>query len=82
MSKQKICDLLRRRLTITGSTLRPRPEAFKAAIASSLRAAVWPLIEAGRIKPIVHRVFGAARAADAHALMESGAHIGKIVLRW
>ncbi len=75
-------DVLRRRLTITGSTLRPRPEAFKAAIASALRAKVWPLIEAGRIKPIVHRVFDAAQAADAHTLMESGAHIGKIVLRW
>jgi NADPH2:quinone reductase len=47
-----------------------------------LRAKVWPLIEAGRIKPIVHRVFDAAQAADAHALMESGAHIGKIMLRW
>ena len=75
-------DVLRRRLTITGSTLRPRPEAFKAAIAAALRAKVWPLIEAGRIKPIVHRVFDAAQAADAHALMESGAHVGKIVLRW
>jgi NADPH2:quinone reductase len=75
-------DVLRRRLTITGSTLRPRPEAFKAAIAASLRAKVWPLIEAGRIKPIVHRVFDAAQAADAHKLMESGEHVGKIVLRW
>jgi NADPH2:quinone reductase len=75
-------EVLRRRLTITGSTLRPRPEAFKAAIAASLRTNVWPLIEAGRIKPIVHRVFDAAQAAEAHALMESGAHIGKIVLRW
>jgi NADPH2:quinone reductase len=75
-------DVLRRRLTITGSTLRPRPEAFKAAIAASLRDQVWPLIEAGRIKPIVHRVFAAAQAADAHSLMESGEHVGKIVLRW
>jgi NADPH2:quinone reductase len=75
-------DLLRRRLTITGSTLRPRPESFKAAIAASLRAKVWPLIEAARIKPIVHRVFDAAQAAAAHALMESGEHVGKIVLRW
>ena len=75
-------EVLRRRLTITGSTLRPRPEAFKAAIAASLRAKAWPLIEAGRIKPIVHRVFDAAQAAAAHALMESGAHVGKIVLRW
>jgi NADPH2:quinone reductase len=75
-------DVLRRRLTITGSTLRPRPEALKAAIAASLRDQVWPLIEAGRIKPIVHRVFAAAQAADAHSLMESGEHVGKIVLRW
>jgi NADPH2:quinone reductase len=75
-------DVLRRRLTITGSTLRPRPESFKAAIAASLRAKVWPLLEAGRIKPIVHSVFDAAQAADAHALMESNAHIGKIMLRW
>jgi NADPH2:quinone reductase len=75
-------ELLRRRLTITGSTLRPRPVAFKAAIAASLRAKVWPLLEAGKVKPIVHRVFDAAQAAHAHALMESGAHVGKIMLRW
>jgi putative PIG3 family NAD(P)H quinone oxidoreductase len=75
-------ELLRRRLTITGSTLRPRPIAFKAAIAASLRAKVWPLLEAGKVKPIVHRVFDAAQAAQAHALMESGAHVGKIMLRW
>jgi putative PIG3 family NAD(P)H quinone oxidoreductase len=75
-------EVLRRRLTITGSTLRPRPEAFKAAIASSLRKQVWPLLEAGTIKPIVHKVFDAADAAQAHALMESGAHVGKIMLRW
>ncbi|HEX6019779.1 MAG TPA: NAD(P)H-quinone oxidoreductase [Burkholderiaceae bacterium] len=75
-------DVLRRRLTITGSTLRPRPEAFKARIAASLRAKVWPLIEAGRIKPMVHRVFDASQAAAAHRLMESGEHVGKIVLRW
>lgn len=75
-------DVLRRRLTISGSTLRPRPESFKAAIAASLRAKVWPLIEAGRIKPIVYRVLDAAHAAHAHALMESGEHVGKIILRW
>ena len=72
--------VLRRRLTITGSTLRPRSVAFKAAIAERLRAVVWPLIEAGRIKPIVHSTFPLARAADAHRLMESSEHIGKIVL--
>jgi NADPH:quinone reductase len=75
-------DVLRRRLTITGSTLRPRPEAFKAAIAAALRKQVWPLLEAGTVKPIVHKVFDAADAAQAHALMESGAHVGKIMLRW
>jgi NADPH2:quinone reductase len=75
-------EVLRRRLTITGSTLRPRPEAFKAAIAASLRKQVWPLLESGKVKPIVHRVFDAAQAAQAHALMESGAHVGKIMLRW
>jgi NADPH2:quinone reductase len=75
-------DVLRRRLTITGSTLRPRPIAFKAAIAASLRAKVWPLIETGRVKTVVYQVFDAGEAAQAHALMESSAHVGKIVLRW
>ena len=75
-------ELLRRRLLITGSTLRPRPLAFKAAIAAKLRATVWPLIESGQIKPVIHRVFPAALAAQAHALMESGEHIGKIMLDW
>ncbi len=75
-------DVLRRRLTITGSTLRPRPIAFKGAIAAALREKVWPLIEAGRVRPVVDRVFAAAEAAAAHALMESGQHIGKIVLDW
>jgi len=72
--------VLRRRLTVTGSTLRPRPAAFKAAIAARLRSVVWPLLEAGRIKPVVHAVFPLADAARAHALMESGEHVGKIVL--
>ncbi|MGC3987098.1 MAG: NAD(P)H-quinone oxidoreductase [Pseudorhodoferax sp.] len=74
--------VLRRRLTVTGSTLRPRPVAFKGAIAQSLRRHVWPLIEAGRIKPVIHSRFAAAEAAKAHALMESNQHIGKIVLTW
>ncbi len=74
--------VLRRRLVITGSTLRPRPVAFKAAIAASLRKNVWPLIEAGKIKPVIHSVFPAAEAARAHTLMESNQHIGKIVLTW
>jgi NADPH2:quinone reductase len=75
-------EVLRRRITITGSTLRPRSIAFKGAIAASLRATVWPLIEAGRIKPVISHVFPAAQAAQAHALMESSQHIGKIVLDW
>lgn len=74
--------VLRRRLTITGSTLRPRPVAFKAAIAAALRHKVWPLLEAGRVRPVIHRVFAAADAAQAHALMESSTHVGKIVLQW
>jgi NADPH2:quinone reductase len=74
--------VLRKRVTITGSTLRPRPVAFKGAIAAQLRQHVWPLIEQGMVKPVVHRVFAAAQAAEAHALMESSQHVGKIVLQW
>lgn len=82
--------LLRRRLTVTGSTLRPRSVAFKAAIAASLREKIWPLLEKGLIKPVVHSVFPAIEAGEglpsgaarAHALMESNRHVGKIVLTW
>ena len=74
--------VLRRRLTITGSTLRPRPVAFKAAIAQSLRQHVWPLLESGRIRPVIHQVFKPAEAAQAHTLMESNTHIGKLMLQW
>jgi NADPH2:quinone reductase len=74
--------VLRRRLVITGSTLRPRPVEFKAAIASALRARVWPLLEQGRVKPVIHSVFDASKAAEAHTLMETNQHIGKIVLTW
>ncbi|MFM2210401.1 MAG: NAD(P)H-quinone oxidoreductase [Burkholderiaceae bacterium] len=74
--------VLRRRITITGSTLRPRSIAFKTAIAQSLRTHVWPLIESGAIKPVIHSTFAAADAAKSHALMESNAHVGKIVLTW
>jgi NADPH2:quinone reductase len=74
--------VLRRRLTITGSTLRPRPVAFKAAIARSLREKVWPLLANGQIKPVIHQVFEAEHAAAAHAMMESNRHIGKLVLSW
>ncbi|HVE90537.1 MAG TPA: NAD(P)H-quinone oxidoreductase [Burkholderiaceae bacterium] len=72
--------VLRRRLTVTGSTLRPRSVAFKAAIAKQLREVVWPLIEAGRIKPVLFRTFPLAHASEAHRLMESSQHVGKIVL--
>ena len=74
--------VLRRRLHITGSTLRPRPVAFKTAIAQALRERVWPLLEQGRVKPVIHSTFDAARAAESHVLMESNQHIGKIVLTW
>lgn len=75
-----LSQVLRRRLTITGSTLRPRTVEFKAAIARALRDRVWPLLEAKRIKPVVFRTFALAQASDAHRLMESSQHVGKIVL--
>ena len=74
--------VLRKRLAIVGSTLRPRSLAYKAVLARALRDKVWPLIEAGRIKPVIHQVFPAAQAAAAHALMETSTHVGKIVLNW
>lgn len=74
--------VLRRRLTITGSTLRPRSVAFKGAIARALHERVWPLLAAGQVRPVIYRTFAAVDAADAHALMESNRHIGKIVLTW
>lgn len=74
--------VMRKRLTVTGSTLRVRPVAFKAAIAQALRMQVWPLLASGRVKPVVHAVFAAAQAAQAHAAMEASGHVGKIVLDW
>ena len=74
--------VLRKRLTITGSTLRPRPLEFKTAIAAALKEKVWPLIASGAIKPVIYRTFAAADAAQAHTLMESNQHVGKIVLTW
>ncbi len=74
--------VLRKRLTITGSTLRPRPVAFKGAIAQALKREVWPMLESGKVRPIIYKVFDAADAAQAHALMESSQHTGKIVLTW
>jgi NADPH2:quinone reductase len=75
-----IFEIQRRRIVITGSTLRPRPVEFKGAIARSLREKIWPLIEAGRIKPVIYKTFPLAQASEAHRLMESSQHIGKIVL--
>jgi NADPH2:quinone reductase len=72
--------VMRKRLTITGSTLRPRPVAFKGAIARSLREKIWPLIERGKIKPEIYKTFPLTQAAEAHRLMESSQHIGKLVL--
>jgi NADPH2:quinone reductase len=75
-----INELMRRRLVVTGSTLRPRPVEFKAAIAKRLKEVVWPLLEAGRIKPEIFKTFPLAEAREAHHLMESSQHIGKLVL--
>jgi NADPH:quinone reductase len=72
--------VMRRRLTLTGSTLRPRPVEFKGAIAASLRSRIWPLIEAGKIKPEIYKTFPLEQAADAHRLMETSQHVGKLVL--
>ena len=75
-----LMHIMQRRLTVTGSTLRARPVASKGAIALAVREHVWPLLESGAVKPIVHATFPLRDAAAAHRLMESGAHIGKIVL--
>ena len=80
ISEVDVGQVLRRRLTITGSTLRPRSVDFKGAIARSLRAHVWPLLESKKIRPVIHEVFELEAAAKAHQLMESSQHIGKIVL--
>jgi len=74
--------VLRRRLTITGSTLRPRPISFKAAIAQACLKHVWPALAAKRIKPVIYRTFAATDVVQAHTLMESSQHVGKIVLTW
>ncbi len=75
-------QVLMRRLSISGSTLRARSVEFKSGVAQALRRRVWPLIDEGRVRPVVDRVFAAADAAEAHAYMESGQHVGKIVLSW
>jgi NADPH2:quinone reductase len=75
-----INEVMRRRLTLSGSTLRPRPVEFKGQVARNLRERIWPLIEAGKIRPEIYKTFPLANAAEAHRLMESSQHIGKIVL--
>jgi NADPH2:quinone reductase len=74
-------SVMTKRLTITGSTMRPRSTAQKGAIAAALREKVWPLLDAGRCGPVIHATFPLAEAASAHRLMESSTHIGKIMLR-
>jgi len=71
---------MRRRLTLTGSTLRPRPVEFKAMVADEIAKTVWPYVEGGRLRPVIDTSFALEAVADAHARMESGDHIGKIVL--
>lgn len=75
-----IADLMRRRLTLTGSTLRPRPVEFKTMVANEIAHTVWPYVEGGRLRPVIDSTFPLSQAAEAHARMESGEHIGKIVL--
>jgi NADPH2:quinone reductase len=81
-AKLDAAKLMHRRISITGSTLRPRSVEFKSAIAAKLHESVWPLFAEGRLRPVIHEVFPASDAARAHALMESSAHIGKLLLRW
>ena len=75
-----IPEIMRRRLTLTGSTLRPRPVEFKTMVADEIAKTVWPYVEGGRLKPVIDSKFPLAEAAAAHARMEAGDHIGKIVL--
>ena len=75
-----IPKVMQRRLTLTGSTLRPREVAFKSLVADELAGSVWPFVEKGQLKPVIHATFPLAEAAEAHRMMEAGEHIGKIVL--
>ena len=75
-----IADIMRRRLTLTGSTLRARPVEFKTMVADEIGKTVWPYVEGGRLKPVIDRTFPLSDAAGAHARMEAGDHVGKIVL--
>ena len=79
-AKLNFSKIMMRRLTITGSTLRPRPIAFKGEIAAQLQSRIWPLLEAGKIKSVIYKTFPLEQAAQAHALMESSTHVGKIML--
>lgn len=72
--------VMMRRLTLTGSTLRPRSTGFKTLVADEIARSVWPFVEEGRLKPVIHATFPLAEAAAAHAMMEAGDHVGKIVL--
>ena len=81
VAKADLRPIMTRRLTVTGSTMRPRTTAQKAEIAAALREKVWPLLDAGKVAPPIHKVFPLAEAAAAHALMESSTHIGKIMLK-
>jgi putative PIG3 family NAD(P)H quinone oxidoreductase len=80
MATIPVFEIMRRRLTLTGSTLRPRDAAFKSLVTDELQRLVWPLVEEGRLKPVIDSTFPMAEAAAAHARMESGEHVGKIVL--
>ena len=75
-----IVAIMQRRLTLTGSTLRPRSVQFKSLVADELRRTVWPFVHDGRLRPVIDSVFPLAQAAKAHARMDSGDHVGKIVL--
>jgi NADPH:quinone reductase-like Zn-dependent oxidoreductase len=76
----QIPQVMQRRLTLTGSTLRPRSVGFKTMVADEIARTVWPYVEGGRLKPVIDRTFPLAEAAAAHSRMESGDHVGKIVL--
>jgi len=77
-----LTEVMRKRICITGSMLRPRDVAFKGDIAQNLQKHIWPLLASGKIKPVIYQIFPAAKAAQAHQLMESSAHMGKIVLQF
>jgi len=76
----QIFDIMRRRLTLTGSTLRPRPIEFKTMVADEISRTVWPYVEGGRLRPVIDKIFPLEEANAAHERMEAGDHVGKIVL--